>query len=78
MVYANQILFGGGLGLTSATDAALILALGPIASASLADAVFREPLRPRRLVGILIGLGGPSSCSIARELSSPGAAWVTC
>lgn len=58
MVYANQILFGGGLGLTSATNGALIVALGPIASASLASLIFRESVRPRRLTGILLGLGG--------------------
>lgn len=69
MVYANQMLFGGGLARTTATNAALILALGPIASATLGSLVFQEPMRARRALGVLLGLGGV--CLVI--LNRPGA-----
>jgi len=58
MVYMNQILFTEGMVRTSATNGALIMALGPLVSAILAALAFRERLGPLRLFGVLLGFGG--------------------
>lgn len=58
MVYMNQILFTEGMVRTSATNGALIMALGPLVSALLAALAFRERLGPLRLFGVLLGFGG--------------------
>jgi drug/metabolite transporter (DMT)-like permease len=69
MVYANQIFFTGGMALTSATNTALIVALGPLVSSLLAAIVFRERLSLRRMAGIVLGLIGVSAVILHR----PGA-----
>ena len=47
MVYVNQVLFTQAMGRTSATNAALIIALGPMVSASLEYLFFRRPMGRR-------------------------------
>lgn len=58
MVYANQGLFAAAMLRTSATNAALIMALAPFISASLESLAFRKPLAAKQLVGISIALAG--------------------
>lgn len=58
MVYANQTLFAHAMHRTSATNAALIMALAPLVSALLEASLFRRPLGARQLGGMLLALGG--------------------
>jgi drug/metabolite transporter (DMT)-like permease len=58
MVYGNQIFFTGGMALTTATNTALIVALGPLVSTLLAALVFRERLGASSIAGIVLGLIG--------------------
>jgi drug/metabolite transporter (DMT)-like permease len=69
MVYGNQLLLSTGLESTSASNGAIIMALGPLVATLLAAAVFRERLTLFRIVGIVIGFGGVA----AVVLSRPGA-----
>jgi len=68
MVYANQVLFAQGLQRSTATNAALVMALSPLASALLAALLFREPLTLQRGCGVLLGFAGVA----AVVLSHPG------
>jgi drug/metabolite transporter (DMT)-like permease len=70
MVYANQIFFTVGMGRTTATNTALIVALGPLMSSVLGALVFRERLTGTRLLGIALGLIGVGAVILQR----PGAA----
>lgn len=58
MVYLNQILFVSGMNATSATNAALIMASGPLVAALMAAAVFREALTRKRMAGVALGFVG--------------------
>lgn len=58
MVYLNQILFITGMNYTSATNGALIMAIGPLLASLMAAAVFREALTRQRLIGVALGFGG--------------------
>lgn len=69
MVYANQILFAEGMQKSTATNAALIMALSPLVSSMMAALVFRERLTLPRLAGVALGFGGVA----AVVLSHPGA-----
>ena len=69
MVYANQLLFVEGLLRSTATNAALIMALSPLISALLAAIAFREHLTVSRLFGVVLGFSGVA----AVVLSHPGA-----
>ena len=69
MVYFNQIVFAEGLARSTATNAALIMALAPLASALIAAAAFRERLSLQRLCGVALGFAGVA----AVVLSHPGA-----
>lgn len=69
MVYANQIFFTMGMGHTTATNTALIVALGPLMSSVLGSLVFRERLTATRLLGIALGLIGVGAVILHR----PGA-----
>lgn len=69
MVYANQVLFAEGLLRSRASNAALVMALSPLASALLAAIAFREPLTLQRSLGVLLGFAGVA----AVVLSHPGA-----
>lgn len=66
MVYCNQVLFSSALTRTSATHAALILALNPLLSALFAAVALREPLGARRLAGISIGFAGVAAVILNR------------
>lgn len=67
MVYANQLLFAAGLARTSATNAALVMALGPLVSSAIAAALLKEHIGARRLVGISIGLAGVGAVVLNRH-----------
>lgn len=69
MVYGNQILFAEGLQRSTATNAALIMALSPLVSALLAAVAFRERLTLPRMCGVALGFAGVA----AVVLSHPGA-----
>lgn len=71
MVYLNQLCFTLGVQNTAAANAALIIALNPLASALMAAALLGDPLTPRRLGGVLLGFAGVS----AVVLNKPGAAF---
>lgn len=58
MVYGNQLLFVSGLEHASATNAAVITALGPLVASLLAAFVFRERLTRSRIAGVALGFGG--------------------
>jgi drug/metabolite transporter (DMT)-like permease len=68
MVYLNQILFAEGLTRSTATNAALIMALSPLASSLIAAVAFRERITLQRLAGVLLGFAGVG----AVVLSHPG------
>jgi drug/metabolite transporter (DMT)-like permease len=69
MVYANQLLFVQGLLRSTATNAALIMALSPLVSVLMAAAAFGETLTRFRVAGIVLGFAGVA----AVVLSHPGA-----
>ena len=69
MVYGNQVLFAEGLLRSTATNAALVMALSPLVSALLAALAFREPLTLQRASGVVLGFSGVA----AVVLSHPGA-----
>jgi drug/metabolite transporter (DMT)-like permease len=69
MVYLNQILFAEGITRSTATNAALIMALSPLVSSLLAAVAFGERLTRQRACGVLLGFGGVA----AVVLSHPGA-----
>jgi drug/metabolite transporter (DMT)-like permease len=58
MVYANQALFASAMSRTSATNAALIMALAPFVAASLEAVFFRKRLGALQLAGIFIAMSG--------------------
>ncbi|MDO8285018.1 MAG: DMT family transporter [Rhodoferax sp.] len=58
LVYLQQIIFAEGLARTSATNAALILSLGPMVSVLLEAAVFRRQVRMGQAVGVTLALLG--------------------
>ncbi len=66
MVYVQQILFAAGLARTSATNAALILALGPFISAVLEWAIFRRRLSSGQMAGTGLALAGVSLVILKR------------
>jgi drug/metabolite transporter (DMT)-like permease len=75
MVYANQTLFSHAMRRTSATNAALIMALAPLVSALLEAALFGRPLGARQLGGILLALGGVAIVVVrARDVAWTAAA----
>ncbi|MDB5857610.1 MAG: EamA/RhaT family transporter [Ramlibacter sp.] len=69
MVYLNQVLFVAGIARSTATNAALIMAMNPLSASFLALWFLREPLSGRRITGVLIGLGGVAVVILMR----PGA-----
>ena len=58
MVYANQMLFASGLARTSATNAALMMALGPFSSLVLESWFFRKRLAVKQLTGVCLAVAG--------------------
>lgn len=70
MVYLNQILFTEGVARTTATNAALIIALNPLVSALVAALLLGDALTPRRIGGVVLGFSGVAMV----VLHKPGAA----
>jgi drug/metabolite transporter (DMT)-like permease len=66
LVYGQQILFSAGLAKTSATNAALVLALGPMVSLSLEAMVFRRPIFMRQFIGMALALAGIAAVILNR------------
>ncbi|MBL0151892.1 MAG: DMT family transporter [Ideonella sp.] len=58
MVYANQICLMQGMRRTTATNAALIMALNPLLSSLLAAAALGVPITGVRWLGLALGFGG--------------------
>ena len=58
MIYLNQILLVEGIQRTSATHAALIIALNPLMSSLLAAGLLGVRLTRRRLMGVALGFSG--------------------
>jgi len=73
MVYAQQLLFAGGLARTSATNAGLLMALGPVVSVLLECAVFRKRLVLRQIAGVTLAGTGVAAVVLAH----PDARWTS-
>lgn len=58
MVYAQQLLVVGGMARTTATNAALVMSLGPFLSLLLEAVVFGKRLIPRQLTGAVLAMAG--------------------
>ena len=58
MIYINQVLLMEGMQRTSATHAALIMALNPLMASLLAASLLGVPLTRKRLSGVALGFGG--------------------
>ena len=58
MVYGNQALFGAGVQRTSATNAALVLALGPFISGLLEALIFRKRMGRIYMLGVACAMAG--------------------
>lgn len=74
MVYANQVLLMAGMRRTSATHAALIMALNPLLSSLLAAAALGVPLAGARLWGVALGFGGVALVILQQQVGQGGAA----
>ncbi len=72
MVYAQQMLFAAGLQHTSATNAALVVSLGPFVSLLAEWLVFRKALALRQVAGVALALAGVATVILSR----PGAQWT--
>ncbi|TKA92234.1 DMT family transporter [Halopseudomonas bauzanensis] len=58
MVYANQLLFVSAMTRTTASNAALLLALNPLFNGVMEALFFRKRLRPHYLLGLAVTLSG--------------------
>lgn len=65
MVYANQTLFAHAMHQTSATNAALIMALAPLVSALLEAALFRRPLASLQFFDEPVGMALSGGAHVA-------------
>ncbi len=72
MVYANQVLFASALLYTSATNVALITALGPFVSGVLESIIFRKRMGRSYMMGVAFALGGVALVILTR----PHAQWT--
>lgn len=70
LVYCQQIVFAAGMARTSATNASLVMALGPAVSLALEAVVFRQVVRAGQVLGIVLALLGVTAVVLHR----PGAA----
>jgi drug/metabolite transporter (DMT)-like permease len=76
LVYSQQIAFAEGLFRTSATNAALVMALGPAVSLSLETLIFKRLITRRKMYGIAFALAGVSVVILNRPMASlTAAAW---
>lgn len=75
MVYGNQMLLVSGMRLSSATNAALVVALSPMTALVVASIVLGERLRRASVTGVLVGFAGVAAVILARpgaQLSTSG------
>lgn len=76
LVYCQQIAFAQGLFRTSATNAALVMTLGPTVSLSLEAVFFSRVISVRQIAGIALALTGVSAVILNRPHASvTAAAW---
>jgi drug/metabolite transporter (DMT)-like permease len=76
LVYCQQIAFAEGLKRTSATNAALVMALGPCVSLLMERAAFGRVIRQLQIIGIVAALLGVSVVVLNRPHAEfTGAAW---
>ena len=76
LVYSQQIAFAQGLYRTSATNAALVLALGPTVSLSLEAVFFKRAVTRQQVSGIVFALVGVAVVILNRpQASLTAAAW---
>lgn len=68
-VAANQELFVQGLARSTATNASVLGSTIPVFTALVAIALGREPVHPRRLVGIAVAFGGVAALVGADKMS---------
>lgn len=57
-IFINNVFFQTGIEQTTATNAALIMALTPLTTAIMSYIAFREPLHWKRVIGIFLGFFG--------------------
>ncbi|MCX7250016.1 MAG: DMT family transporter [Burkholderiales bacterium] len=74
LVYCQQILFASGLARTSATNASLVMALGPTVSLALEAIAFRRAVRVVQMLGVLLALLGVAAVVLNRPHASLTAA----
>lgn len=72
MVYANQVFLMQGLRRTTATNAALIMALNPLLSSLMAAVAFRLPITWTRWWGLALGFGGVAAVVLHRPEAALG------
>jgi drug/metabolite transporter (DMT)-like permease len=72
MVYANQVFLMQGLRRTTATNAALIMALNPLLSSLMAAVAFRLPITAARWWGLALGFGGVAAVVLHRPEAALG------
>jgi drug/metabolite transporter (DMT)-like permease len=70
LVYFQQVTFARGMNMTSATNAALTMALGPMFSVLLEGLLFRRPIRLAQMLGIGLGLTGVAVVILSRAGAS--------
>lgn len=76
LVYCQQIVFAGGLARTSATNASLVMALGPTVSLALEAVFFRRAVRLWQMVGVMLALLGVAAVVLNRPNATlTAAAW---
>jgi drug/metabolite transporter (DMT)-like permease len=66
LVYCQQIAFAAGLARTSATNASLVMALGPTVSLALEAIAFRRSVLGRQMVGVVFALFGVAAVVLHR------------
>jgi drug/metabolite transporter (DMT)-like permease len=74
MIYLNQVLFCNGIGITTATNASLIMALIPSLSVVAGALVMRERVHPGAVIGIVLGFAGVSLVVLMAPRAHLGAA----
>jgi drug/metabolite transporter (DMT)-like permease len=83
MVYAQQIAFAGGLSKTSATNAALVMTLGPALSLILERITFGRAISLKQISGMILSLIGVVAVVLHRpnaEITATaiGDFWILC
>lgn len=74
MVYVNQMLLMAGMARSTATNASLLMAAGPLMTVLMAALAFAEPMTRRGSAGLALGFAGVAMVVLARPGASLGAA----